>query len=75
MYTTYLIFKPKIQIWVNLEGLAMEDVGIFNGHLVYLRPFGVFYGNLLYFIVIWYIFSRFWYVVQRKICHPLVQLN
>jgi hypothetical protein len=36
-------FKTKIQIWVG-EGLAMEDVGIFYGHLVY-------------FIGIWYIFG------------------
>jgi hypothetical protein len=24
-----LFFKPKIQIWVNFEGFAKEDVGIF----------------------------------------------
>jgi hypothetical protein len=28
-------FKPKNLIRVNLEGLAMEDVGIICGHLVY----------------------------------------
>jgi hypothetical protein len=28
----WYIFKPKIQIWVN--GLAIEDVGIFYCHLV-----------------------------------------
>jgi hypothetical protein len=27
--------KPKIQIWVNFEGLVVEDVGI-------LGPFGLF---------------------------------
>jgi hypothetical protein len=33
----WYIFKPKIQIWVNLGGgLALKDVvGIFCGHLVY----------------------------------------
>jgi hypothetical protein len=30
------IFKPKILIRVILEGLAMEDVGIIHGHLVYI---------------------------------------
>jgi hypothetical protein len=25
----------KIPIWVHFGGLAMEDVGIFYGHLVY----------------------------------------
>jgi hypothetical protein len=41
----------------------MEDVGIFNGHLVYFRaiwyifvPFGTFCGHLVHFMVIWYIF-------------------
>jgi hypothetical protein len=29
------IFRPKFAIWVILEGLAMEDVRIFFGHLVY----------------------------------------
>jgi hypothetical protein len=45
----WYISKPKIPFWVNLsEGLAMEDVGIFYGHLVYfmaiwyiLWPFGI----------------------------------
>jgi hypothetical protein len=29
------IFKPKIPITVNLEGLRMENVDIFYGHLEY----------------------------------------
>jgi hypothetical protein len=29
------IFKPKIPLWVNLEGVAMEDACIFYGNLVY----------------------------------------
>jgi hypothetical protein len=36
----------------------MKDVGIF-----YIWPLGLFYINLVYFVVIWYIFARFWYVV------------
>jgi hypothetical protein len=32
-----------------LEGLAMEDVGIFCGHLVYFKVF------LLYFLPFWYV--------------------
>jgi hypothetical protein len=46
----WYISKPKIQIWVILEGLAMEEVDISYGHLVYfnviwyfLWPFGIFY--------------------------------
>jgi hypothetical protein len=40
-----------------LEGLAMEDYGIFYGHLVYfmdtwsiLQPFGIFYGHSAHFV-------------------------
>jgi hypothetical protein len=29
------IFRPKNAIWINLEGLVMDDVGIFYGQLVY----------------------------------------
>jgi hypothetical protein len=34
----------------------MDDDDIFNGHLVYLRSFGIFCDHLVYFVVIWYIF-------------------
>jgi hypothetical protein len=34
-FARWYIFKPKIPIWVNLAGLAMEDAGIFFEHLVY----------------------------------------
>jgi hypothetical protein len=35
----------------------MEDVGICYGHLVFLRPFGIFCDHLVNLMVIWYIFS------------------
>jgi hypothetical protein len=66
-------FQTKNPIWLNLDGLAMEDVGIFN------LPFGLFCGNSVYFVAIWYtyvrygylvIFSPFWYFVPRKIWQP-----
>jgi hypothetical protein len=28
-------FQTKFPSWVILEGLAMEDIDIFNGHLMY----------------------------------------
>jgi hypothetical protein len=41
----------------------MENLGIFYDHQVYftaieniLWPFGIFCGNLVYFVAIWYIF-------------------
>jgi hypothetical protein len=45
-----------------LEGLAMQDVGILDEHLVYftdigysLWTFSIFCGNVVYFVVMWYI--------------------
>jgi hypothetical protein len=62
--------NQKSQFGSILKGLAMDDVGLFYGHLAYvtailytLWPFGIFYGYLLYF-------SPFWYVAPRKIWQP-----
>jgi hypothetical protein len=53
-----------------LEGLAMEDAGMFYGHLVYftafchiLLTFGIVCGNLVYVF-------PFWCYVPRKIWQP-----
>jgi hypothetical protein len=53
----------KSQFGKILEGLAMENLGIFYDHLVYLTaiknilwPFGTFCGHLVHFVAIWYIF-------------------
>jgi hypothetical protein len=53
-----------------LEGLSMEDVGIFYVNLVYftaiwyiLWPFGIFYE-------FWYIFSPFGMLYQEKSGNP-----
>jgi hypothetical protein len=35
-----------------------------------LGPIEIVYGRLMYFVVIWYIFSPIWYFVQRKIWQP-----
>jgi hypothetical protein len=62
--------NQKYQFWYILEGLGMDIVGIFYGHLEYftaigyiLWPFGIFSG-------IWGTFLPFWYVVLRKIWQP-----
>jgi hypothetical protein len=69
----YIFSNQKSQFGLILEGLAMEDVGIFYGrfglfycHLVYftavwsiLLPFGLFYCHLLYFVAICYILWLF----------------
>jgi hypothetical protein len=48
----------------------MEDVNIFKANLSILRPFDLVFGHLEYFIVIWYIFSRFGMLYQEKSCNP-----
>jgi hypothetical protein len=62
--------NQKSQFWLILEGLAMEDVGIFYDHLVYFTaiwyimwPFGIFYG---------YLEKKFpfWNVEPRRIWQP-----
>jgi hypothetical protein len=57
-----------------MEGLAIGDIDIFYGHLVYftaiwytLWTFGIFCGNFVYF-------TPFWYVVPRKIWQPCFRL-
>jgi hypothetical protein len=39
---------PKLTI---LEGREMENVDIFYDHLEFLRPFGIFCGNLVHFFI------------------------
>jgi hypothetical protein len=63
-------FKPKIPIWVNFGGP-------WNGKCwSILWPFGIYYGNSVYFMAIWWVscnlvyFPLFWYIVSRKIWQP-----
>jgi hypothetical protein len=60
-----------------LDGLAMENIYIFYGHLVYftaiwyiLWAFGIFCGHLVNFRVIWYNFSSFGMLSQEKSGKP-----
>jgi hypothetical protein len=55
----WYIFKEKIQTRENFGMPLMEDVGILYDHFVYLWTNGIFYGHLVHFVVIWYIFPRF----------------
>jgi hypothetical protein len=43
----WFVFKPKIPTWVISGGLAMENLGIFYDHLVYLQPLEILYGHLV----------------------------
>jgi hypothetical protein len=56
-----LFSNQKSQFGLILDGLAMENLGIFCDHLVYftaigniLWPFGIFGSNLVYFSPFWY---------------------
>jgi hypothetical protein len=73
--------NKKSQFGYILEGLEMENVGIFYDHLEYFKAiwyilwqcgiffpvFGIFYGHLEYFMVILYILQSF-----GIFCSPLV---
>jgi hypothetical protein len=54
-----LFLYQKSQLGKILEGLLIEDVGVFRGHFVY-------------FTAKWYIgiYFPFWYDVPRKIWQP-----
>jgi hypothetical protein len=65
-----LFSNQKSKFGLILEGLLMENLGIFYDHLVYftaianiLGTFGIFCGNLVYL-------PLFWYFGPRKIWQP-----
>jgi hypothetical protein len=54
------ILKPKIPIWENFGGSCSER------RWNILVQFGLFYGHLIYFMVIWYVLP----IAPRKIWQP-----
>jgi hypothetical protein len=66
-----LFANQKFQFGYILDGLGVDNVGIIYGHLEYLKAIwyillsmGVCCCQLVYFVVIWYIFP-YWYVVWK----------
>jgi hypothetical protein len=54
-----------------LDGLATANLAILYDHLVsILQPLEIFYGHLLYFVVIWYTFPRFGILDEEKSGNP-----
>jgi hypothetical protein len=57
----WFILIPKTQFGYILEGLGMENVGMFYDHLEFLRPFGIIYlwpfGIVCDQVVIFYPFN------------------
>jgi hypothetical protein len=69
----WFLFKPKIPIWVNFGGSCNGRCWHVYGywvHFTVLRSFVIFYGHLVYFVVIWYIFPRFGSLNQEKSGNP-----
>jgi hypothetical protein len=66
----WYIFKPKIQIWVNFEGSWNGRCWYLRAILSILRTNDIFYGHLVHFVVIWYIFTRFGMLYREKSGNP-----
>jgi hypothetical protein len=60
-------FKPKITIWVILEGLAMQDAGTFYDHFVYFTTIWYILWPFGYFMVIWHYISRFGIFIKKNL--------
>jgi hypothetical protein len=60
----WYIFKPKIQLWENFGGP-------WNGKgWCTLWPFGIYYGHLVIFVLIWFIFPCFGILCKEKSGNP-----
>jgi hypothetical protein len=64
------IFRPKIPFWRILQWKMLVYFGDIRSTL---RPFNMFYGHMVYFVVIWYIFPCFGMLYQEKSGNPALQ--
>jgi predicted tellurium resistance membrane protein TerC len=58
-----------------LEGLRMENAGIFNGHLEYFTVIWLMLWPFDNVVVIWYIFHRFGKLCREKSGNPGLHLT
>jgi hypothetical protein len=65
-----LFSNQKSQFMYILEGLAMENLGIFHEDLVYFRAIGNFFTAIWYILWSLVYFFPFWYFGPRKIWQP-----
>jgi hypothetical protein len=63
----WFLFKPKVQIWVNFEGLNWKMLVYFIAIWNNLQTFGICYDHLENFVYIWYIFRRFGKLYQKNL--------
>jgi hypothetical protein len=64
-------FRTKnTKLGIFFEGLGIENVGTIYSRLVFVLPFGIFYGRWVRFGIIWYIFPLSGMLHQEKIWQP-----
>jgi hypothetical protein len=66
----HIFWNQKSQFGQILEGLAMEDVGVFYGHVVYFMCIWYILVSFGIFMVIWYIFPVLVCLDQEKSGNP-----
>jgi hypothetical protein len=66
----WFIFKPKIPIWVNFEGLWNGECWHVFGHLENFAAILYTLWLIDNLVAIWYIFPPFWYIVATKMWQP-----
>jgi hypothetical protein len=66
----YLVSYQKSQFECISEGLGMENVGIFFGHLEYFTAIWYILWQFGIYGYHWYIFSSFGVLCQEKSCNP-----
>jgi hypothetical protein len=65
-----LFSDKQSQFWFIFVGLGMENLGIFYGHFGTLKSIWRILPQLVYYVVIWYIFSHFGVIEQEKSGNP-----
>jgi hypothetical protein len=73
----WFIFRPKIAIWVHFGGSCNGRCWciLWTFVIPILRPFDLFYGHLVYFVAICYIFPRFRIYCTKKNLATLVTIK
>jgi hypothetical protein len=71
----WFIFKPKVPIWENFQGLRLEYDDICYGYLEFFVDIWPFYDNLVQYVSIWLFFSCFGVMHTEKSGNPGWQLD
>jgi hypothetical protein len=64
----YISANQKYQFWYILEGVGMENVGLFYGHLAHFRAIWyIFYGRLVFFSYLVIFFTILVYCTKKNL--------